>query len=30
MWLKQALDAEPLTADESLRLARIVIPEMKT
>ena len=26
LWLKQALDAEPLTADESLRLARLIAP----
>ena len=26
LWLKQALDADPLTADESLRLARLIAP----
>lgn len=29
LWLKQGLDADPLTAEESLQLARILVPGMK-
>jgi hypothetical protein len=30
LWQARGLDADPLTADESLQLARIVVPGMKT